>query len=289
MLSQMSPTRDANVAVEDVVWARPDDVELVARIYRPLVATRRAPVLIDVHGGAWNVGDRTAGALHATALACNGQLVVAIDFRMAPHFKHPAASADVAASVRWVRLNADRLDADPQRIGLIGHSSGGHLSMLAGIKPNAPMHRGTRIVDSQGTAVQHDDIDASVAYVIGLWPVSDPAARFRYATNAGIVRLQQATNNYFVDEAAQWDASIQRIVTAGEAEQLPPLLIVQAGADSNIPQDMTFDLLRAYQARGGSIEYVFYPAMPHGFGHRPSTATDDMVLLGGDFIRRKLG
>jgi dipeptidyl aminopeptidase/acylaminoacyl peptidase len=80
---------------------------------------------------------------------------------------------------------------------------------------------------------------------------------------------------------------VPRIVTAGEAEMLPPLLIVQPGDDSNIPQDMTFDLLRAYQARGGALEYAYYPGMPHGFGHRPSAATDDLVRLLQDFIRRR--
>jgi acetyl esterase/lipase len=278
---------EPKIAGEDVVWARPDGLELLARVYRPAGRAKSAPVLVDVHGGAWSIGDRLSGALYDTALAHAGLLVVAIDFRMGPNFKHPAASADVAAAVRWVRLNAASLGADPTRVGLLGSSSGGHLAMLAGVKPNAPLHSGTPIIDAHGTLAVHDDIDASVAYVIGLWPVSDPAARFRYARRAGIERLQQGTHAYFVDEQAQWDASVPRIVTAGEAEMLPPLLIVQPGDDSNIPQDMTFDLLRAYQARGGALEYAYYPGMPHGFGHRPSAATDDLVRLLQDFIRRR--
>jgi acetyl esterase/lipase len=278
---------EPKVAWEDVVWARPDGLELLARVYRPPGRAKVAPLLVDVHGGAWSIGDRLSGALYDTALAQAGLVVVAIDFRMGPTFKHPAASADVAAAVRWARLNAASLGADPTRVGLLGSSSGGHLVMLAGIKPNAAMHSGTPIFDSHGALAVHDDIDASVGYVVGLWPVSDPAARFRYAKRAGIERLQDGTNAYFVDEWAQWDASVPRIVTAGEAEKLPPLLVVQPGDDSNIPQDMTFDLLRAYQARGGSLEYVYYPGMPHGFGHRPSAATNDLLRLVQDFIRRR--
>jgi acetyl esterase/lipase len=271
-----------------VVWAKPEGLELQARVYRISGGATSSPVVIDVHGGAWSAGDRTSGALYDAALAGAGQLVVAIDFRMGPDYKHPAASTDVVAAVRWVRLNASRLKADASRIGFIGSSSGGHLSMLAGVKPNARMHHGTPIADSAGQFSVHDEIDASVNYVIALWPVSDPAARFRYAKRAGIASLQNGTNAYYPDEQAQWDASVPRIVTAGEAEQLPPLLVVQPGDDSNIPQDMTFDLLRAYQARGGKFEYAFYPGLPHGFGHRPSEATEDLVLTMRDFIRRRI-
>lgn len=279
---------EANIVAEDVVWAIPEGLKLQARVYHPSGNATSSPVVIDVHGGAWSTGDRTSGALYDTALAAAGHLVVGIDFRMGPNYKHPSASADVVAAVRWVRLNAAQLKADPLRLGLVGSSSGGHLAMLAGVKPNAAMHRGTPIADTNGRFAVHDAIDASVRYVIALWPVSDPAARFRYARRAGIESLQNGTNAYYPDEQAQWEASVPRIVTAGEAEQLPTLLVVQPGNDSNIPQDMTFDLLKAYQARGGKFEYAFYPDMPHGFAHRPSAATDDLVLTMRDFIRRRI-
>jgi acetyl esterase/lipase len=274
-------------APEDVIWAKPGGLDLQARLYRPPRADRPAPVLIDVHGGAWASGDRTHGALYAAALAREGLLVVSIDFRQGPDFKHPAGSADVAAAVRWARLNAGPLNADPARIGLVGSSSGGHLAMLAGVEPSAPAHRGTPILDAHGETGAHDEIDAGVSYVIAMWPVSDPGARYRYAKRAGLAPLQRGTEAYFADEAAQWEASIPRIVTAGEAERLPPLFVIQPGEDSNIPQDMTFDLIRAYQARGGKIEYAFYPGARHAFGHRPSAASADLIRALGDFIRRR--
>lgn len=276
------------IGTEDVVYARVDGADLQARLYHPPGKANAFPAIIDVHGGAWSTGDRKQGAFYDIALAKAGILVIAIDFRQGPKFKHPAGSADVAAAVRWARLNAKDLHVDPARIGLIGSSSGGHLAMLAGVKPNAAMHRGTPILDGKGAAKVHDDIDASVSYVIGMWPVSDPAARFRYAKRAGITGLQNGTNAYFADEYARWDASIPRVVTAGEAEKLPPLLIIQPGDDSNIPQDMTFDLLKAYQSRGGKLDYAFYPGMPHAFGHRPSPAGDDLIATLKDFIRRQI-
>jgi acetyl esterase/lipase len=244
-------------------------------------------VVVDVHGGVWNVGDRTMAAHLDAGLARGGVLVVAIDFRQAPAYQHPVSSRDAAAAVRWVRLNAAALGADPAHVGVMGGSSGGHLALLAGLRPNAPEHLGTPIVGPDGGAAPHDDIDASVAFIAALWPVSDPQARYRYAQRSGNERLAAFTEAYFPDEAAMLDASAPRIVTAGGLGGLPPLLVVQSGMDSNIPEEMTFDLLAAYQARDGKLDYAFFPRAPHMFGLRPSADSDDLIALLVDFARRR--
>lgn len=276
------------VAMEEMTltWAKPG-IDLAATIYRPKSASKPLPVLIDVHGGAWGSGDRTGDRLYCAELAKSGIVVVSIDFRQSPAFKHPTSSADVAAAVRYVRLNAKSLTADPDRIGLIGSSSGAHLALLAALRPDAQQHKGTPILGPDGAYAPHDAISAAVNYVVAMWPVSDPAARYRYAKRANLTRLAEMTDLYFADEAARWDASIPRIVTSGEAKALPPILVVQPGDDSNIPQDMTFDLLHAWQARGGKLDYAFYPGQPHAFGHRASAATTDLIATVAAFIARQ--
>jgi acetyl esterase/lipase len=292
-LAQAPPVAAAkgpDVAIEELnlVWAKPQGLELSATVYRQKAVKGDLPVLIDVHGGAWGSGDRTGDKLYCSELAKSGLLVVSIDFRQSPKFQHPAGSADVAAAVRWVRLNAKAIHADTSKIGLIGSSSGGHLALLAALRPDAPQHKGTPIADDKQAFAAHDDLSARVDYVIAMWPVSDPAARYRYAKRAGVGRLAEMSLAYFPDEAAMWDASIPRIVTSGEAKTLPPILVVQPGDDSNIPQDMTFDLLHAWQARAGKVDYAYFPGMPHAFGHRPSEATTDLIRMVRAFIERRL-
>ena len=284
---------------EDRVWARADGQDLLVRLYWPdggaphqQSSAAALPAIIDVHGGAWSSGDRSAGELYNRHLANAGFLVAAIDFRQAPAHRHPAASCDVVAAVRWLRLNAVALGAnstniDSTNIGLIGSSSGGHLAMLAATRHAAAEHRGTLILDCEGNAAAHDELDASVAYVIALWPVSDPLFRYRYAKRAGIARLVAGHDAYYTNEAQMRDASVPRLVAAGEAQSLPPLFVVQPGEDGNVPVEMTFDLLRAWQARGGKLEYAYFPDMPHAFGHRASAATSDMLEQVTDFARRR--
>jgi acetyl esterase/lipase len=257
---------------EDRIWLRARDVELLARVYSPAVQQRSGVTIVDVHGGAWSSGDRLVGQLCDRALAARGHTVVAIDFRHAPKYQHPSASRDVASAVRWVRRNAAELGSGT--IALMGSSSGGHLAMLAGTCPDAPAH-------ADGTLE-----DASVDCVAALWPVSDPFYRYRYAKRAGLKPLVAATESYYGTEDAMREASVPRVIVAGEANRLPPLLVVQPGEDSNVPIEMTFDLVRAYQSRGGRVDYAYFPEQAHGFGHRPSSATSEMVTLIDDFVRR---
>lgn len=280
--------RPAEAAMEEtkITWAKPGGLDLAATIYKPKSAAP-LPVLIDVHGGAWSSGSHESDRLYCAELAKSGLLVVSIDFRQAPDFQHPASSADIAAAVRFVRLNAKALNADASKIGLIGSSSGGHLALLEALRHDATQHKGTPVSDMKGGFAAHDDLSANVSYVVAMWPVSDPAARYRYAQRAKIEALMRGSLSYFKDEANMWDASIPRIVTSGEAKALPPILVVQPGDDSNIPQDMTFDLLHAWQARGGKLDYVFYPGQPHAFGHRASEATTDLIKTIAAFIRRQ--
>src|SRR5262245_1904780 len=124
---------------QDTSFARPGGQELLARIYRPKgEAERQLAAVVDVHGGAWSRNDRTSGAVHGRGLAASGLVVVSLDFRQGSAHKHPAASADVAAGVRYVRAHAGRLGIDLRRVGIVGSSSGGQLALLAGLNPASP-------------------------------------------------------------------------------------------------------------------------------------------------------
>lgn len=253
---------DAPIDEHDETWIRHGDQAFQATIYTPVDPDGPRPVILDIHGGAWNFRSRSDDVLYNRALAQAGFVVVAVDFRDGPEFKHPAASEDVASAVEWLNEHHQRLDIDPDRMGLIGSSSGGHLALLAGTQLEA------------------------VSFVIALWPVSDPFYRYRYAKRAGLERLVSAHDDYWVTEEAMREGSVARVVTSGEAVNLPPVLLVQPGEDSNVPIEMTFEVIRAWQARQGYIEYVHFPDQPHAFGHRPSDATTRMVEVVTDFAVR---
>jgi acetyl esterase len=295
---RFDPSAPYEVDEADVPFARSAGVELLARVYRPR-GESAAPLvaLVDVHGGAWSRGDRTTGAIHCRALAASGLVVVSLDFRQGPDHKHPAASADVAAGVRYVRAHAERLGVDRRRVGIVGSSSGGQLVLLQAVKPGAPEHAGTTIVLPDGS-IGAGPGAGSLAVVRAHQPVADPLARYRYVLSrqdeppqpSGFQakRLIDAHHGYFTDEAAMASASVTRVVSAGEARALPPAWVAQPELDDNVPAPITEALIVAYHQAGGRMERTRFPGARHGFIQNASADTDKAIALMRDFIGGQL-
>ena len=286
------------VDVADTPFARPAEVELLARIYQPRgERDRPLAAMVYVHGGAWARLDRTADAILCRALAASGLVVVAVDFRQAPDHRYPAAGADVAAGVRYARAHAGRLGIDPARIGLVGSSSGGHLALLHAVRPGAAEHAGTPVVRPDGSP-EATASDASVAFVVALYPVADPLARYRYVLSReheppppsgfDAKRLIASHRAFFADEAAMAAASVTGVVSAGRATHLPPVWVAQPDLDDNVPAAVTEAFVAAYEAAGARVEHVHFPGARHGFVQQASPDTDKCIALVRDFVGRRL-
>ena len=105
--------------------------DIPARHYRPAAGAAPAPLLVFFHGGGFVSCDlETHDA--ACRLICRdaGVHVLAIDYRLAPEHKAPAAVEDAYAAYRWAREHAQSLGADPRRVAVGGDSAGGCLAAV---------------------------------------------------------------------------------------------------------------------------------------------------------------
>lgn len=112
-----------------------DGVELKMDIYYPKKMSQPAPVVVYVHGGGWVGGDKSDGAgfIFGPALSRGGFIFISINYRLSPKYQFPAHIQDVQCAIRHLRADASRYNLDPQRIGAIGGSAGGHLVSLLGL------------------------------------------------------------------------------------------------------------------------------------------------------------
>jgi acetyl esterase/lipase len=159
----------------DIVFAEHDGVKLLGDLYAPK-GVDKAPVLVAVHGGGWQVGNRKFYSNWGPYLARNGYAVFAIEYRlMKPDVKtYPGAVYDTKAAVQYVRAKAGELGIDPERIGLVGDSAGAHLSALVALAGEEPAFSSEYRSDPQAT------VSAKVKAVVGFYGVYDMLAQWEH-------------------------------------------------------------------------------------------------------------
>lgn len=111
--------------------------DIPIRVYWPreLAGEERIPVTLYFHGGGWVVGDLDTHDTHARRFALAAQcVVVAVDYRLAPEHRFPAAVDDCYAVLRWLKENAPHLGADRRKIAVAGDSAGANLAAVMCLK-----------------------------------------------------------------------------------------------------------------------------------------------------------
>lgn len=111
-------------------YASYGDRTVALDLYRPRNRPGLLPGVICIHGGGWFKGSPESHANLAMGLAARGFVVANISYRLSGEAPFPAAIHDCKAAVRWMRANAEQHGLDPERIGAIGLSAGGHLTAL---------------------------------------------------------------------------------------------------------------------------------------------------------------
>ena len=278
------------VDVEDVEYLRHGDTPLLARIYTPR-GEGPFPVVIDLHGGAWCKKDRTSDEGTDRPLAQSGVVVIALDFRMPPDGKYPASLQDINYAIRWCKARAKELNGDPNKVGVLGVSSGGHQAMLAAMRPR----------DSRYAAIElpgNSKVDASVGCVVLCWPVIDPLGRYEYARGLkGDAKLRKNADEwmachekYWKDEAEMAEGNPTRALSRGEASEMPPVLYLQGTADVAHPVPNRDQFIASYRKAGGRVDLHLFNGVGEAFiTNDPSSsqATEALEKI-IEFVHREL-
>jgi acetyl esterase/lipase len=180
LAASIASAKDYEVAVRnDIQFAEHDGVKLIGDLYSPK-GLDKAPVLVAVHGGGWQVGDRKIYAYWGPYLAKNGYAVFSIDYRlMKPGVKtYPGAIYDTKAAVQFVRAKAGELGVDPNRVGLMGDSAGGHLAALVALAGEEPLYSSEYRSDADAA------VSAKVKVVVGFYGVYDMRAQWQHDLTA---------------------------------------------------------------------------------------------------------
>ena len=252
----------------------------MARVYKPQ-GTGPFPVVLDLHGGAWNNKDRSANEPMDRAIAASGLLVVAIDMTLAPEAPYPASVQDANYGVRWVKHKARDWNGDPSTVGILGSSTGGHMGELIAMKPHDPKYAAIPLAEAP-------KLDVTILYLVSRSPISDPVARYQQAEKMKRDDMMKNNKNYWVPWETIKEGNPQYILDRKEHGRLPPLLIMQGALDDNVLPAIQEKFVASYRAAGGDATLEIFEGCEHEWVAKPGPQTDRAHEMVKAFIARNL-
>lgn len=142
LLRPFSDFKDDQIElIKDVVFDKVNGLELKLDIRRNLGCPENAPVLMQIHGGAWTHGygsKNEQGVPLMVEMAKRGWVCVAISYRLSPAYTFPDPIIDCKKALVWIKEHIAEYGGDPEFIVVTGGSAGGHLSSLLALTPNLP-------------------------------------------------------------------------------------------------------------------------------------------------------
>jgi acetyl esterase len=256
---------DELASVEDRSFPGPGG-EVPIRVYRPYSEGGSAPCLLFFHGGGWSLGDLDSHDHMCRHFAHGAQAtVIAVDYRLAPEHKFPAAVDDSVAAVRWVFENARQLDIDANRIAVGGDSAGGNLAAAASIA----------LRDTNGPPLTLQLlIYPAVNFTADNESLRDNGSGYILTRDA----LEMFADLYLPNSEARSDPRASPQLRNNHAN-LPRAFVQTAEFDPLRDEGRTY--AETLMAAGCAVEYKCYPGVVHGFarmGRRVDlalTALDD--------------
>jgi acetyl esterase/lipase len=249
------------VVDRDVVYGEAGGEQLKLDVYRKANQNETLPAIIAVHGGGWVGGDKREFADVCRGLAENGYVAFSVNYRLVKENanKWPAQLDDVQRAVRWVRANAAKYKIDPNRIGALGASAGGHLVA----------HLGTRDTrDNSDPALAN--YSSRVTCVIDLFGPTDltltPEAAnvspIAEALVAGLIGKTPAE----APEAYR-DASPITFVD----KKTVPMLIYHGTVDPLVPIDQSQRFYDRLKKEGIEVQFIKGEGESHSLPQNPET------------------
>lgn len=224
-----------------------------------------APVVLFIHGGGWTRGDKSEVGAQPRLFNEAGMVLVSIDYRLSPAFRHPAHVDDVAAAIAWAKKNISSFGGDGEKLVVMGHSAGSHLAALVVTDPHPLAKQKLKL----------SDVRAAISLDGSAFDIVDRIAQ-------GSEKLAENCRRAFGDsQESQLNASPLHHVKNGAG--IPAFLLIYVKPDSlNHAQSKTF--ADKITANGGRAKLLQMAGKDHfslhaDLGTERDTAGKEILLF----------
>ncbi len=268
----------------DVVYGTAGETSLHLDLYRPRdESPSPLPCVVFLHGGGWWTGDKEDPPIKD--MARRGFAVASVEYRLSDTAHFPAALEDSKCAVRFLRANAARYGIDPERIGVMGGSAGGHLALMVAFISSST-GSGEAPESFEGTG-GNPGVSSAVRCVCAWFPPTDFTLRLDGCKDE-VERFLGASLEK--DRALHVRASP---ITHAKKEA-PPVLLVHGDHDTDVPFEQSRVLQARLEALGVPTELVVVKNAEHSFYAvkglpTPEPSPREILRLTEAFFARHLG
>ncbi len=225
------------------VYREVDGLRLALDLYRPSEAGRCPAMVVVVHGGSWSSGDNTQLMGLNRYLTSRGYGVAAINYRLAPEHRFPAAYEDIVSSIEFMKDRAGEFDIDASRTVVLGRSSGGHLALLAGYVSSNPSIRG----------------------VVAVYSPTDMKWSWDGCERVGLKDAARSIEDFLGGTPSEVPDAFDRASPIGlVTPNSPPTLILHGGADEHVSPLQSHRLVERLRTERVPYLHVELPWAHHG-------------------------
>ncbi len=228
----------------DIQYSNADPAQNRMDVYYPIQANKPVPVVIHMHGGGWNHGEKESQTSYNPYFPM-GFAVVNVEYRMTPHATAPAAVEDIRNAMMYLLTNATALNIDPNKIIFQGGSAGGHLALTAAYLDK---------ISTYDTEYNYSGPFKIIAIIDKYGPADIVKFKEEYSS------LASWLGNKKNDIEFVKSISPVHLIT----ENTPPTYIVHGDADPTVPYEQSEILVDALQKAGVKYKFTTIPGGGHG-------------------------
>ena len=236
-------------------------------IYRHRETRGGAPILLQVHGGGWAIGNKDQqGIPLMQEMAARGWVCASINYPLSPKAKWPDHLVAVKQAIAWLREHAEEFGGDPGFIAVTGGSAGGHLTAMAGLTANDPsLQPGFEEAD---TSVQ------ALAPHYGVYDFSGESG-----VKLTVKRVESPLSTFVLGKDAKFPTDYRAASPIDHLHaEVAPFLIVHGGNDSLIPvEEAQVFAARLRAVSNSPVVYAEIPGGQHAFDVFPSVRSIQVV------------